>query len=289
MTERNDVPKDNATGPMAKSLALIETEMDRLLPPGGDRLAEAMRYAAAGGGKRFRPLLVLGSAEAFAVEPAAALPFACAVELIHSYSLVHDDLPCMDDDDMRRGQPSCHKAFGEDIALLAGDALLTLAFEVMAAADLPAALRGAQLEIIREVGVQIGRNGMIGGQMLDITFQAARPQGLMDLMKKKTGALITVSARVGALLGRAPAAKLRAVTEYGEAVGLAFQIRDDIFDISERSKKNGQDKPNFAALSGMADAKKQLEASVGAALDALDLESITAPSLGRLARMLLKF
>jgi len=214
--------------------ARVERELERLLGRGETPLDGAMRYAVLGGGKRYRPLLTLAAAAALGGDEAEglALPFAAAIELIHAYSLVHDDLPCMDDDDTRRGRPACHKAFGENVALLAGDALLTRAFEAMAAAPVPRRLLPRKIEVILETARLAGVGGMIGGQLLDITFggSCATAAGLTEIMLKKTGALITLAARAGALLGGAGPRQLRALTAFGKNVGLAFQVRDDIQD-----------------------------------------------------------
>jgi geranylgeranyl diphosphate synthase type II len=274
---------------LEKDKALIESELARILSRGGNRLYEAMRYAVLGEGKRFRPLLVLSAAETLGGDPAAALPFACGIELIHSYSLVHDDLPCMDDDDERRGRPACHKAFGEDLALLAGDALLTLAFEIMAGAPLPAHLCPAKARILHEAARLSGMEGMIGGQLLDITFTTGRADVVEELMRKKTGALIILAVRAGALLARASKARLDALTEYADRVGLAFQIRDDLLDASEKSKKPGVDKPNFVSVFGRDEAVKRLESLVRGAVSRLRAASISSPSLRYLAGRLLEY
>jgi geranylgeranyl diphosphate synthase type II len=274
---------------LAKGKALVERELERILARGNDRLYEAMRHAVLGEAKRFRPLLVLASAEALGAEAALALPFACGIELIHTYSLVHDDLPCMDDDDMRRGRPACHKVFGEDLALLAGDALLTLAFEVMAAAEVPRRLCPAKNRILMEAAQYAGADGMIGGQLLDISFTADRAAVLEELMRKKTGALIVLAVRAGAHIAGAKKKALRALTVYAEKVGLAFQIRDDIIDAAETSKKPGLVKPNFAAFTGGEKARRSLSLQVSEARAALDDARIDAPILRGLADRLLVY
>jgi geranylgeranyl diphosphate synthase, type II len=274
---------------LARNKTLIERELGRLLSRGQDRLYEAMRYAVLGEGKRYRPLLVLSAAEALGAAPALALPFACGVELIHAYSLVHDDLPCMDDDDLRRGRPSCHKAFGEDLALLAGDALLTLAFEVMAGADVPRRLGPAKNQIVLEAARFAGVDGMIGGQLLDISFTADRSAVLNDLMAKKTGALIVFSVRAGALIAGAGQRTMKALTGYAEKLGLAFQVRDDLIDAAETSKKPGLAKPNFAACSGREEAARTLSVLVSQAGAALDHGRIDSPTLRGMADRLLSY
>jgi len=281
----------------AKMRASIEAELGRILARGDTILYQAMRYAVLGGGKRYRPLLTLASAEAFGGAEAVktALPFAAAVELIHAYSLVHDDLPCMDDDDLRRSRLSCHKAFGEDIALLAGDALLTLAFEVMAAAEVPRRRWAGKTRVIEEVARLAGHDGMIGGQVLDMTYtlENATPEGLFQIMLRKTGALITASVRAGAVLGGASAAAFKGITIYGENVGLAFQVRDDLRDEETGGKPlktraaRASAEPNYAALIGKEGARERLAALVAGALAALDKVRLKSPLLRRLARDLL--
>ncbi|MGD0783566.1 MAG: polyprenyl synthetase family protein, partial [Candidatus Aminicenantales bacterium] len=271
---------------LSRRKALIERELERILARGSGRLYEAMRYAVLGEGKRFRPLLVLSAAEALGADSALALPFACGIEFIHSYSLVHDDLPCMDDDDTRRGRPSCHKAFGEDIALLAGDALLTLAFEIMAGAEVPRRLGPAKTQILLEAARLAGVDGMIGGQWLDISYTADRSAGLEELMRKKTGALIVLAVRAGALVAGAEKAALAALTAYAQNVGLAFQIRDDLIDAAEAGRKPGLDKPNFAAAAGPEKARLALFELVSEARSALKRGRIDSPVLHRLAERL---
>ncbi|MBM3311258.1 MAG: polyprenyl synthetase family protein [Candidatus Aminicenantes bacterium] len=279
---------------IAKLRAMVEAELGRVLAREETILYQAMRYAVLGSGKRFRPLLTLAAAEAFggAAAVRAALPFAVAAELVHSYSLVHDDLPCMDDDDTRRGKLSCHKAFGEDMALLAGDALLTLAFEVMAGAAVPPAGRGRKVKVAAEMARLAGPDGMIGGQVLDITFSAenATPESLFQLMLRKTAALITGAVRAGAIIGGAGPAGLRAATLYGENVGLAFQVRDDLQDAGKaekaekaRPRPGAAREPNYAALIGRDKAKERLGQLVQGALAALDKGRVRSPLLRHLA------
>jgi geranylgeranyl diphosphate synthase type II len=276
--------------------AWVEAELRRVLTREDSILFQAMRYAVLGGGKRFRPLLTLAAAESFGGSASArtAVPFAAAIELIHAYSLVHDDLPCMDDDDVRRGKLSCHKAFGDDIALLAGDALLTLAFEVMAAAEVPAGRNSRKIRVIGEVARLAGPAGMIGGQILDVTYssEAATPESLFRLMLRKTGALITAAVRSGAILGGASGPALKAVTVFGENAGLAFQVRDDIHDAETRGKSRvgrsgrGADEPNFARFVGKGEARKRLATLVRGAIEALDEIPVRTVLLRRLVREL---
>ena len=267
----------------------VDGELERMLENDGTRLCQAMRYAVLSGGKRYRPLLALLSGESFGIRTEELLPFACALELIHNYSLVHDDLPCMDNDEMRRDQPTCHKAFGEDTALLAGDALLTLAFEVMARTSLAEELKPRREAAIQEVGFKAGIQGMIGGQYLDITLSpdTLAEDQLEELILKKTGALIIASVRVGAILGDASNEQLEFMTAYGRNVGLAFQTRDDILDSSEDRKSNLSARPNSVALFGQEGAKRRMERFVKNALEALDETSIESEGLRFLAVSLL--
>jgi geranylgeranyl diphosphate synthase type II len=251
-------------GIMANRRALVDAALERWLPVQGERppqVHEAMRYSVFAGGKRLRPLLVLLACEAVGGEPADALPAAAALELIHTYSLIHDDLPAMDDDDFRRGRPTCHKVYGEAMAILAGDGLLTEAFRVLAdpgAGRVPPARR---LQIIAEIAEAAGSLGMVGGQATDILSEgrAIDRETLLDLHARKTGALIRVSIRAGGIAGGADAGSLAALTRYGEAVGLAFQIVDDILDIEgateEMGKTAGSDarkhKATYPALFGL--------------------------------------
>ncbi len=224
---------------------LIDDALDAALPPADQPpqiLHQAMRYSVLGGGKRLRPVLVLAGADASGGDPRGVLPVACAVELIHTYSLIHDDLPAMDDADTRRGQPTCHIAYGEAIAVLAGDALHALAFSLIARA-VPAYGPDRVLAVSREIATAIGTEGMVGGQVLDLlgegrTFPALPPEPvgpLTELVReihlRKTAALIRACVRAGALLSGADAATTEALTAYGERVGLAFQIIDDVLDV----------------------------------------------------------
>jgi len=188
---------------------------------------KAMQYAVFTGGKRFRPVLALSACEACGGKSKDALPAALTIELIHTYSLVHDDLPALDDDDTRRGKPTCHRKFGEANAILAGDGLLTLAFELLA--DIRPAERG--IRILREISTAAGVHGMIGGQVADLMGSSQKSQKELDFIcKNKTGQLIRVSAVAGALSAGASTAQLRRIARYGECLGLAFQVVDDILD-----------------------------------------------------------
>jgi len=267
----------------------IERDLQRALSRDDSPLFRVMRYAVLPGGKRFRPLLLLSSGSCFSAAPRLLLPFACAIELIHNYSLVHDDLPSMDNDDFRRGKPTCHRAFGEDLAILAGDGLLTLAFEVMAGAGVPANALERKQEAIRTISRSAGVDGLIGGQVLDITLKPkrlTRPK-IEELIRKKTGALIAAAAEVGAILGRARPAERCAVLDYGKKVGLAFQVKDDIVD-SRRKKNAGlPERPDYVALVGEERAGQRLEALVRSAVRSLEGFSSRADELRYLAESLL--
>lgn len=216
-------------------------------------LIEAMRYSLFAPCKRLRPALALGTAEIVAGDDTAALPLACAVEMIHTYSLIHDDLPAMDDDDLRRGQPTSHKKFGEAVAILAGDTMLTMAFDVIAQAD--------NVAVIREVAAAAGVSGMAAGQLIDLQSEDKQIplELLQDIHRRKTGALIRVSVRAGAMLAGAHPDALESLTRYGECIGLAFQIADDILDIVGEESKIGKpvgsdaarNKSTYPALVGL--------------------------------------
>lgn len=266
----------------------VDRELEQLLYREDSSLFQAMRYAVFPGGKRFRPLLILSCGECFHVSQNFLLPFASAIELIHNYSLIHDDLPSMDNDDLRRGKPSCHKAFGEDIALLAGDSLLTLAFEVLAQAPLPAALYPQKEQVIREISQAAGARGMIGGQYLDITLTPEKlsEEALDELILKKTGSLIIVSVRVAAIVGKASPSQLEAVSEYGKNIGLAFQIRDDIMDSTEEGNGVALSRPNYVSCYGIQESKKRLRRSVASATGALYRARLESRELRYLAMKL---
>ncbi len=245
------------TGRLAATAEVLERFLAALLqdqplahemarPP---RLMAAMRHGALGGGKRLRPFLVIETARLFGVAEADAMPAAAAIELIHCYSLVHDDLPSMDNDDLRRGQPTVHRAFDEATAILAGDSLLTLAFEVLA--DKHNAVEAAvRADLVLALARASGLAGMIGGQMFDLEaegrYAASRRDGppspgdVRRLQAMKTGALLAVAAEMGAILGEAPLAQRQALMAYGRALGAAFQVADDILDVEASSEAMGK-------------------------------------------------
>lgn len=247
----------------------VVAELERLLPiPDGPeaRVHEAMRYAVLNGGKRLRPFLVMTTARLFNVAESAALSVAAAIEMVHCYSLVHDDLPAMDDDDLRRGQPTCHKKFDEATAILAGDALLTKAFEVLA---LPRTHSdpAVRCELVWELAVASGGHGMVGGQMVDLwaednEFDLA---GITRLQQLKTGKLIDFSCQAGAVLGKAPRSLRQSLRAYAHDLGLAFQITDDLLDVEGTVEEVGKavqkdataGKATFVSILGIERARTQ--------------------------------
>jgi farnesyl diphosphate synthase len=246
----------------------IESVIDRLLPPSAEspqQLHEAMRYAVLGGGKRIRALLAYAAGELTGADPAVVDHVGAALELLHAYSLVHDDLPCMDDDALRRGKPACHIAFGEATALLAGDALQSFAFETLAAAALPDAA-GAALCVARAAGSR----GMAGGQAIDLGCQDSTldlPE-LETMHRLKTGALIRAAVRLGAACGRPLTAdENEALDRYSSAIGLGFQVVDDVLDVEGTAQSLGktagkdavQRKPTYVTLSSLAAARERIE------------------------------
>lgn len=267
----------------------VDRELERILPREDTLLFQAMRHAVLSGGKRFRPILVLSSGECFDVSQATLLPFACALELIHNYSLIHDDLPSMDNDDFRRGKPSCHKAYGEAIALLAGDGLLTLAFEVLALAPLEEELLERKNQVIMDIGKLAGIDGMIGGQFMDITLppEEITEEEYEELILKKTGALFIASVKMGAILGKASPSELNAMVDYGRNLGIAFQIRDDILDSASESQKPHSPQLNYVSLFGREKAERSLENFVNAAQKTLDEAALESDELRYLASKLL--
>ena len=254
---------------LAADAAKVEAVLEARLPvPAGEQavVQEAMRYSALAGGKRLRPFLVIESARLFGVEGDGPVVAGAALECVHAYSLIHDDLPCMDDDDMRRGKPTVHKVWDEAIAVLAGDGLLTYAFELMADADVhPDA--GVRLQLSRELAVASGTRGMIGGQVVDMTVaEDARDAVLVeDLQDMKTGALIRFGARAGAWLGGADVEARQHLDAYARNVGLIFQITDDVLDVEgcpeTVGKAVGKDanlgKATFVSLLGLDGAKRK--------------------------------
>ena len=215
-------------------------------------LAQALRYSTIGSGKRIRPILCISSFKACNGKGNYIMPTACALELVHTFSLIHDDLPCMDNDDFRRGKPTNHKVFGEDIAILAGDALLTMAFEWIA--DTPKVSSHKKLSIIKELSYCTGPKGLIGGQVLDLKTSADKLSinKIKSIYLKKTASLITSAVKIGAIAAGANKRKLSALTAYGKNLGMAFQIVDDLLDLAQDEEKN----MSYPALAGKENAYK---------------------------------
>ena len=260
-------------------LAAVEQALDAWVTADAPAsLGAAMRYAVLDGGKRLRPLLVCAASDAVGGDPAAAMRAACAVELIHAYSLVHDDLPSMDNDVLRRGKPTVHVAFGEACALLAGDALQALAFELLTPDDGSVAPQ-VQARLCRLLALAAGHAGMAGGQAIDLASvarQLSRDE-LQHMHRLKTGALLQGSVLMGAACGRADGRALTALTSYGAALGLAFQVVDDVLDVTSDSatlgktagKDAAQDKPTYVSLMGLADAQTYAQSLLNEAQQAL--------------------
>lgn len=264
-----------------------------------ERLYAAMRYSVMNGGKRVRPLLAYAACEAFGVAPEQANGAACAVELIHAYSLVHDDLPAMDDDDLRRGQPTTHKAFDEACAILAGDGLQSLAFSALLDARLSPQPDAIRLAMVQALAKAAGPAGMVGGQAIDLGSVGVKldQQALEYMHRHKTGALIEASVRLGALAsGRAEATQLDALQTYAQAIGLAFQVQDDILDVESDTatlgKRQGadiaRDKPTYPALLGLDAAKAYAIELRDQALVALEGFGESAEPLRALARYIVE-
>ena len=262
----------------------MERALERWLPPAGlhpARLHEAMRYAVLGGGKRVRPLLVYASARAAGAPEAVADAPACAVELIHAYSLVHDDLPAMDNDALRRGKPTCHRVYGEPLAILAGDALQALAFHILAHDDVLDSLpERTRLGMIDILALAAGSRGMAGGQAIDLESVGRRLDAaqLEDMHIHKTGALIRAGVLLGALCRPGLPESLRqCLDQYGKRIGLAFQIRDDILDVEGSTETLGKaagadqalDKPTYPSLLGLEGARSRARELHQEAIDAL--------------------
>jgi len=263
-------------------------------------LQKAIRHSLFAGGKRIRPILSIAAFEAVGGKGEGIFPFACALEMIHTYSLIHDDLPALDNDDYRRGKPTCHKVFGEAIGILAGDALLTEAFRLMTSHPLhEPSLRDGELilDVTHEVAQASGILGMVGGQVLDIESEGKEVDfpTLQYIHTHKTGALILVSVRVGAKLGGASEDSLKALTRYGERIGLAFQIADDILNVEGKAallgKKTGSDlsrkKATYPSLVGLEESKRRAKELIELAVDAIRSFGPEAEPLREIARFIL--
>ncbi len=288
---------------------LVDSALEKWFPPleEGSReekflfpLHRAIRHSLFAGGKRIRPILCMAAHETVGGKGEGVLPFACALEMIHTYSLIHDDLPAIDNDDYRRGKPTCHHVFGEGMAILAGDALLTEAFRVMTDRQ-PGRNWGEErsvLEVINRVARAAGIGGMVGGQVVDIESEGKDVDlaTLQFLHTHKTGAMLLVSVQAGARLGNATDADFRVLTRYGERIGLAFQIADDILDVegkaeilgktpgSDRSKK----KATYPSVVGLEESKRRAKELVEGALEALGCFGAEADPLRKIARFIVE-
>ncbi len=271
-------------------LKMINDALEKYMPESDDIVSQAMKYSVRNGGKRIRPMLTLEFCQVCGCDPVKALPFACAVEMIHTYSLIHDDLPCMDDDDYRRGKPSCHIAFGEANALLAGDALLTLAFETAAKADLPAE---NVVRAVRELSFSAGILGMVGGQVLDLQNENKELtlQQLEQIHNLKTGELIRVACVLGCVAAGADDEKISAAEKYAKGIGLAFQIVDDILDVTSDAETLGKpigsdaenQKTTYVSLMGIEKSQETAAILTQKAKDALCVFKGDTSSLKQLA------
>ncbi|MBA4397233.1 MAG: hypothetical protein C0394_07615 [Syntrophus sp. (in: bacteria)] len=262
---------------------LVDAALDEALPHATNYppvIFQAVRYSLFAGGKRLRPILCMAAAEAVGGDYRAVLPAACALEMIHTYSLIHDDLPAMDDDDLRRGQPTSHKVFGEATAILAGDALLTEAFALLSAAErMPRISPDRILSVIHEIARAAGFWGMVGGQVMDIQSEtaAADEETLLYIHTRKTGAMIVASVRTGAILAGAQTGEVEALAAYGRHVGLAFQIADDILNVegdrAALGKGTGSDavrgKLTFPHLLGLETSRKKMADLIEEALESV--------------------
>lgn len=277
----------------------VDTALDRYLPPSEtppERLHEAMRYSVFSGGKRLRPILVLLACEVAGGEPDPAASPACATELVHTYSLIHDDLPAMDDDDLRRGRPTCHRAFDEATAILAGDALLTLAFELAASdTSLPPESRSRIVTVLAKAN---GSGGMVGGQAADMEFEGRTPseESVTFIHKRKTAMPIEGAVRIGGIVAGASENVMAALSVYGRAVGLAFQIADDLLDLTgtveQMGKAVGKDaaagKLTYPAAVGIDAAMERARALAEQAIEALDPFGEPAWGMRSIARFIVE-
>lgn len=264
---------------LKNDISLIERKLVDLLPEcrdGQDEVVEAMKYSLSNGGKRLRPVFTLEFARACGADRYTALDFACAVEYIHTYSLIHDDLPCMDNDDFRRGKPSCHKKFGEATALLAGDALLTYAFQIIADSDCSDDKKAAAVSLLAQ---NSGVLGMLGGQVVDLKYESESPdlKQLLSVHRMKTGALISAACLMGCIVADADEKQFAAASRFAYNLGIAFQIKDDILDVVGDSEVLGKpvgsdaenDKTTYVSLVGLEKAQKDVEDLTAAAVSML--------------------
>jgi farnesyl diphosphate synthase len=283
---------------IAASAKLVDSTLEAVLPvPAGRqaRVQEAMRYAIMAGGKRLRPFLVLHASRLFGVDDSRSLRVGAAIEALHTYSLVHDDLPCMDDDDLRRGRPTTHIAFDEMTAVLAGDALLTIAFEILADARThPSA--DVRCALIARLAEASGHSGMIGGQIIDMLADASFGiEDVIDLQRRKTGQLFEFSCEAGPILGQADAETRARLKAYAEDMGVVFQITDDLLDVTSTAEKTGKavgkdadmGKQTLVTLLGLEGARAEAEKRARRAVDALGPYAAKSPELSALPFFLL--
>jgi len=289
------------TAYLARKKDVVDRTLQKLVPNEKTfppTVHEAMRYSLFAGGKRVRPIMAIAAAEALGAKTTDLLPIASSLELIHTYSLIHDDLPAMDNDDLRRGRPTCHKVYGEAIAILAGDGLLNLAFEVLSDPRRTRAIPASRLiTMTREIAAASGVFGMIGGQVVDIQSEGREIDfpTLEYIHTHKTGALIRSSVRVGALYARAGKRQFAALTRYGEMVGLAFQIADDILDITGKQEEIGKDvgsdikkgKKTFPSFYGLQESRRRAGEVADRALAALKDFDRRADPLRELAKYII--
>lgn len=284
---------------LAARAAKVDAAMDQFLPKAKERPAtihEAMRYAVFAGGKRLRPVLCLAAAEACGGKISNALAPACAVELMHTYSLVHDDLPAMDDDDLRRGRPTCHKVYGEGMAVLCGDALLTEAFIVLT--QTPATKRYGAREYVAELARCGGSKQLIGGQVMDLEGESKKlgKRELVRIHEAKTAALLATSLRLGAMSANASPAQLAAITSFGYHLGLAFQVIDDILDVTQSTEVLGKtagkdqavEKTTYPSVIGLNASRKEAAKLTKAAMEALKPLGKKASRLEEIASYMLE-
>lgn len=284
---------------LAERAAQVDAALDAFLPKAREKPATihgAMRYSVFAGGKRLRPILCLAAAEACGGDPESALPPACAVEIMHTYSLVHDDLPCMDDDDLRRGRPTCHKVYGEGMAVLTGDALLTEAFLILAQTS--PAKRYPAAAYVAELALTGGSTRLIGGQVMDLEGEGQKlsKAQLVKIHEAKTAALLTTSIRLGAMTANAREDKLEALSVFGRALGLAFQVIDDILDVTQSTEVLGKtagkdvavEKATYPAILGLEKSRKEAAKLTRQAMEALAPFGKKARWLREIADYLLK-
>ena len=293
-------PQENIEAYLSRRAAEVNQWMESLVPSEmtpPQNLHRAMRYSLLGGGKRLRPVLVLMAGEALGAATDDLMPAACAMEMIHTYSLIHDDLPAMDNDDLRRGRPTCHKAFGDAMAILAGDALLTLAFEVLAS-DAPAGDVDRQIRVVKEVAAAAGTvNALIGGQVADIENEGRQvtDDTLEYIHRSKTGAMIRASVTIGGIIAGVDRNQIETLRCYGEKIGLAFQVADDILDVTSTSEQLGKTpgkdmaarKATYPALHGIAQSEARARQLVDEAIATISALGPAAHKLKEMASFII--